>query len=274
MKYKVITDNAAKLLKHLTESKKQFFTFQDAEQFMQGASKPYIKEFLEDLVTRELVLRLKKGLYVVIPYDISAKDYFPNWCVVASHLAGEDANYYIAYYSALQLHSLTTQPNYTTQIVVNKRIYPAVQKIHDVEFQFIYRADKSFFGIKKMWPDSYNWVSCSDLEKTIIDCLYKPDYAMGITEVAKALYKAKDKLDYDKLLKYLNQFNKQVAVKRLGFLLELYEINTPIIEQLIKMKTQTYLYLDPSYPQEGKINKRWNIKINFDLETIKQAPFS
>lgn len=273
MKYKVITDNAAKLLKHLSESKKQFFLFQDVEQFMEKSSKAYVKEFLEDLVSRELVLRLKKGLYVVVPYDISAKDYFPDWRVVAAHLVG-DAQYYIAYYSALQLHSLTTQPNYTTQIVVNKRIYPAIQKIHNVDFQFIYHEDKSFFGIKKMWPDTYNWVNCSDLEKTIIDCLYKPDYAMGITEVAKALYKAKDKLNYDKLLKYLQQFNKQVAIKRLGFLLELYEINTPIIEQLIKIKTPTYLPLDPSYPSEGKTDARWNIKINFDLETIKQAPFS
>ena len=273
MKHKVITDNAAKLLTHLKESKKQFFRFQDAEQFMEDTSKAYVKEFLEDLIDRELILRLKKGLYVTVPYDVSAKDYFPDWRVVASHLAG-DAQYYIAYYSALQLHSLTTQPSYTTQIVVNKRINPAVQKIHNVNFQFIYHEDKSFFGFKKMWPDSYNWVNCSDLEKTIIDCLYKPDYAMGITEVAKAIYKAKDKLNYDKLLKYLKQFDKQVAIKRLGFLLELYEIKTTVIEQLQNLKTASYVLLDPSYPKEGKTDSRWSIQINFDLETLKHAPFS
>lgn len=96
MKYKVITDNASKLLRHLSESKKQFFTFSDVEQFMKDTSKAYVKEFLQDLVERELVMRLKKGLYVTIPYDIPAKDYFPDYRVVAAHLVG-DAEYFIGY---------------------------------------------------------------------------------------------------------------------------------------------------------------------------------
>ena len=273
MKYKVVTDNASKLLRHLSESKKQFFTFHDAEQFMRDASLPYVKKLLQNLVERELIMRLKKGLYVIIPYDIPAKEYFPDHRVVASHLAG-DAKQYIGYYSALQLHSLTTQPGYTTQIVIDTFIRPTVQEIHGVKFQFIHHDSESFFGIKKMWPDSYNWVYCSDLEKTIIDCLYKPDYAQGITEVAKALYKAKEKLKYDKLLEYIKQFDKQVVVKRLGFLLDLYKIENPITRELLKMKTASYAVLDPLHPRRGKTQGRWSVQINFDLETIKQAPFS
>ena len=45
-----------------------------------------------------------------------------------------------------------------------------------------------------MWIDGFNKVPCSDLEKTFIDCLYKPDYAGGITEIAKAFLNAKKKL--------------------------------------------------------------------------------
>ena len=273
MKYKVITDNAARLLHHLTEGKKQFFTFDDVMGFMTETSKPYAKKLLKDLVERELILRLRKGLYVTVPYEAAAKDYFPDLRIVAAHLAG-DAKYYISYYSALQLHSLTTQPSYVTQIVVNKRIFPTIQKIHDTEFQFIYQEEKFFFGMKKMWPDGYNWVNCSDLEKTIIDCLYKPDYAMGITEVAKALYQAKEKLNYEKLLNYLKQFKKQVAIKRLGFLLELLEIKTPIIDELLKLRTPFYVALDPSHPKTGKTANRWYVQENYDLETIKQAPHS
>ena len=46
----------------------------------------------------------------------------------------------------------------------------------------------------------------SDLEKTFVDCLYKPDYGGGITEITKALYKLKDKIDYEKLFRYCKQF--------------------------------------------------------------------
>lgn len=273
MKYKVITNNASKLLKHLSDSKKQFFTSQDVKEFMSKTSNAYVKEFLEDLVHRQLIMRLQRGLYTVVPYDVAATDYFPDWNVVASHLVG-DAEYYIGYYSAMQLHSLTTQPSYTVQVVVNKRMIPATKKIHNAKFQFIYHEAPSFFGIKKMWPDNFTWVYCSDLEKTMIDCLYKPQYAMGITEVAKALYKVKDKINFEKLLKYFKQYNKQVAVKRLGFLLDLYEIKAPIIPQLQEMITASYVSLDPSYPKEGKSNSRWHVLINFDIDTIKQAPFS
>ena len=238
-----------------------------------GLSKAYIKEFLNDLLERELIMRLKKGLYVTIPYEIAANDYFPDHYVVASNLVG-DADYYIAYFSALQLHSLTTQPNLKTQVAVKKRLIPSIQEIHDVQFQFIYQKEDSFFGTKKMWTDPHHKVLASDLEKTMIDCLYKPNYAQGITEVAKALYEAKGNLKWDKLLQYVKKFNKQVVIKRLGFLLELFEINAPILQELHKMRSPSYVVLDPSYRKSGKTQSRWRIQINFDLETIQQTPFT
>ena len=66
---------------------------------------------------------------------------------------------------------------------------------------------------------------CSDLEKTIIDCLFKPDYAGGIVEVAKAIYTSKDKIKYDILLEYAKKFDSQAVIKRLGFFLEMLNIN-------------------------------------------------
>ena len=125
-----------------------------------------------------------------------------------------------------------------------------------------------------MWPDPYHKVICSDLEKTLIDCLYKPDYAQGITEVSKALYKAKNNLDYDKLLRYVKQFGKQAVIKRLGFLLELFDIDAPILKELQEIRTASFIVLDPTYPKSGKRQNRWRIQMNFDIETIKQTPFS
>lgn len=101
-------------------------------------------------------------------------------------------HYYIGYYSALQLHQLITQPSLKEQVVVAKQL----------TFQFIYHNPTHFFGYKNMWVDNFNKVPCSDLEKTIIDCLFEPAYAGGIVEIAKALHKSKTELQYDKLLTY------------------------------------------------------------------------
>lgn len=128
---------------------------------------------------------------------------------------------------------------------------------------------KIIFLWKKIWIDSFNKVSCSDLEKTIIDCLFKPDYAGGIVEVARAIYSTKDKLDYEKLLEYTIKFDSQAVLKRLGYILELFEIETEIIQELQKIKTASYIVLDTELPKTGKRNSRWSIQQNLDTETIK-----
>ena len=276
MKHKVITNKAAQLLKYLTKEGKEFFTVKDVKEFLKDTSKSYTKKLLREMTEREVVMRLKSGLYVQVPYDTPANDFFPNWGLVGSKLVG-DANYYIGYFSALKMHGFTTQPSIQEQVVTDKRMKPAVQDIHGVQFQFIYHTEKHFIGNKKVWTEALNRsfpVLYSDLEKTIFDCLYKPDYAFGIVEVAKAIYLAKDKINPDKLINYIKQLDSQAVIKRLGFILELYEIDLPIIEELQQMKSASYAALDPIHPKRGKTTSRWRVFINVDINTIKQAPFS
>ena len=125
--------------------------------------------------------------------------------------------------------------------------------------------------MKKAWIDSFHKVPCSDLEKTFIDCLFKPEYAGGIVEVGKALYKAKTKIDYSRLLEYCRQFESQAVIKRLGFLMELLGIDNPVVEELQNLKTNSYVVLDTELPKEGKRTSRWNIQQNLDSETIQSA---
>jgi predicted transcriptional regulator of viral defense system len=243
---------------------------------MPNFGKAYIKEFLLDLLERQLTMRVKKGLYVMLPYDTMKEDFFPNRHLTASAIVSNKAHY-IGYYTALQEHDLTTQPSLVEQVVVDKQVKPSEQEIEDVRFQFIYHNEKHFFGTKKIWVEYMNQsysIRCSDLEKTIIDCLYRPDYAGGIVEIAKAIYTAQQKFNYTRMLKYLEKMQSQAVIKRLGFLLELYEIETPIIAEMLALKTNSYVVLDPIHPKKGKTQSRWSIQMNTDIETIKQAPFS
>jgi predicted transcriptional regulator of viral defense system len=125
-----------------------------------------------------------------------------------------------------------------------------------------------------MWIDSFNRVQCSDLEKTIIDCLFKPEYAGGITEIAKAIFKIKDKIDYSKILQYAKHFDSQAVIKRLGFLLELLEIENNTIDELQKLRTNSFVLLEPSSPKDGKTIYRWAIRQNTDTESILSPIFS
>jgi len=232
-----------------------------------------VRELLSDMTKRGLLMRLKEGVYCIIPYEQNAEAFMPDWHLIGEHLV-HDAKHYIGYYSALQIHNLITQPSLKEQIVVSKQIRPSEIKIKEVPFQFIYHNKKHFFGAKKIWIDSFNKVLCSDLEKTFIDCLFKPDYAGGIVEVAKAIYISKDKINYDTLLEYLKKFDSQAVIKRLGFLLEMLDINTKIIDDLQKLKTASYVLLDTELPKTGKRNSRWRIQQNLETETIKSAIYT
>lgn len=123
-------------------------------------------------------------------------------------------------------------------------------------------------GNKKTWIDSFNKIQCSDLEKTLVDCLFKPAYAGGVTEIVKAIHKSKDKIDYNKLYDYAVQFKSQAIIKRLGFLLELLKISHPTIEQLQQLRTNSFVLLEPSHPKKGKTVFRWAIQQNMDNDFI------
>lgn len=267
IKDKILSYSIAFLLDRLNRENQKCFTIDEAYSLLSDSSKDSVKRMLGNMVKRGLLMRVKDGLYYVIPFEQDSETFMPDWHLLSQYLVGV-AEYYIGYFSALQIHSLTTQPNLKEQIVVNKQIKPSTLLVKGVPFQFIYHNEAHFFGNKKTWIDSFNKVQCSDLEKTFIDCLFKPQYAGGITEIAKAIHKSKDKIDYPKLLDYAKRFNSQAVIKRLGFLLELLEIENPVIDKLQKLRTNSFVALEPSYPKEGKTIFRWAIQQNIDNNSI------
>ena len=273
IRHKTISTQSAEVIKYYNDLNQPCFTFSDVALKLHNSSTDAIKKLMRDMVKRGLLFRLKDGLYWIIPYEQDASNYFPNWHLAAKYLAG-DAGYYIGYYSAMDVQSLITQPALVEQIVVNKQIKPAILKIKGIKFQFIYHNSEHFFGAKSTWIDGFNKIITSDLEKTFVDCLYKPDYGGGITEITKALHKSKDKLDYEKLLSYCKKFKAQTVIKRLGFLLELLQIDNPVINRLQEFKTNSYTLLEPSYEKRGKLIARWSIQQNIDTADITSSIFT
>jgi predicted transcriptional regulator of viral defense system len=273
MKNKYISTQSNELLTYFNGLDRKCFDFNQAQKAMPDSKEGAIRELLSDMAKRGLLMRLKEGIYYIIPYETDSETFMPDWHLIAEYLVN-DAKHYIGYYSALQIHDLITQPSLKEQIVVSKQLRPSEISIRNVPFQFIYHNENHFFGVKKMWIDSFNKVICSDLEKTFIDCLFKPDYAGGIVEVAKAIFTSKERIKYGTLLDYTKRFNSQAVIQRLGFLLETLEIKDSIVEDLQKLKTSSYVVLDTELPKTGKRIKRWSIQQNLETETIKSAIYT
>jgi predicted transcriptional regulator of viral defense system len=123
----------------------------------------------------------------------------------------------------------------------------------------------------QVWTNSFDKVQCSDLEKTFVDCLFKPECGGGVVEIGKALYQARMTISFEKLFDYCKRFDSQVVVKRLGFLLELLKIGESIIEKLHYLKTDSYILLDTEMDKDGMNLSRWSIRQNIDSKTIENA---
>jgi len=52
------------------------------------------------------------------------------------------------------------------------------------------------------------------------------------------------------------------------------EIDNPIIDELHKMRTTSYVLLDTELSKTGKMTSRWSIQQNIESETIKSAIYT
>lgn len=273
---KVINKTAAILLQGLYREGLEFFDIKAAAHILDDRNETSVRRLLSDMVKHGLVMRLREGLYTIIPYNCEPESYFPNWHVVAHYLVG-DTPYYIGYYSALALHDLTVQPTFWEQIVVAKPVRPTTQIIQGFPFKFITHAGHHFFGLSKHWVEQGTFrIQCSDLEKTLIDCAFKPDYAGGVSELSRALYKSRSVLNSEKMLDYTHRFGSDAVIRRLGFLLEaldiLPELSRALKEQI--SKPASYVALDTALPKTGQMYSRWGIIQNLDLATIQSVNFN
>jgi predicted transcriptional regulator of viral defense system len=264
---KNISFRSSQLLEALINQKKDFFTLKDAMNILSGKEYSTVRKLLSDMAKRGLIMRIKDGLYHRIPYEQKPDQYFPNWHLTAEGMV-QPKEYYIGFYSALDIHGLITQPSMVEQVVTSEQVKPKTQQVKNIRFEFITFGKDRFFGFKKQWIDDFHKVNCSDLEKTFLDCLYKPDYAGGISEITRALVKTHDRLQPSKFEEYLDRYKLQAVYKRLGFIIEQLDL-FPGLQNYISGKISlSYTPLEPSLPKMGNYRSKWGIIDNIDFKTV------
>tara|TARA_R110001592_G_scaffold88299_8_gene260055 strand:+ start:1058 stop:1885 length:828 start_codon:yes stop_codon:yes gene_type:complete len=269
------------IIKRFSQNDSPCFSIEDVRLEFNDAHPKSLNRLLSSMVEKSMLVRLSRGLYYIVPLEQSGIKFIPNWHLVAKYLM-KNKNYYIGYYSALQIHSLITQPSLTEIIVTDVQIKPSNIEIQDVRFQFVYHNNQRFFGANNTWIDDFNKVKCSDLEKTLVDSFINPHYSGGMNEIAKAVYETKDKIHLNKLFDYFARAGSKVAARRYVFICDLLEISNSYHESLLQNheellkqnQTGSFLRLDTSAPDEGKINTRYGLKINRDVDTIKEAIYT
>ncbi|QSR84801.1 type IV toxin-antitoxin system AbiEi family antitoxin [Methylacidimicrobium sp. B4] len=264
---KTLGPQAAKLVTTLHEQSRSVFRLEDVRDIT-GLSETSARSFVRKLVDRGVAARLKPGLYVLVPFELGREcQYAGNPLVVAREIMhGEE--YYLSHSTAMEIHGMTTQPQLVVIVSTPEPRRPVTTL--GVEFRFVRCRRKHLFGLTEHWVTKQEKVCVSDLERTIIDGLKQPQHCGGLTEVAKGLWMRRQDVNADRLVEYAKRIGVGAVVRRLGFLLETYELAAPPdLDRLREGLTATYVRLDPVLPAEGKRLRRWRLQLNVEPEELR-----
>lgn len=266
-KLKTLGPRAAHLIAELHERQKTIFTNKDVEK-ISGLGPKSARGVARRLVERGVATRLKPGLFTLVPFELGhERDYMGDPYIVASKIA-EGSECFLSHASAMDIHQMVTQPQLIVYTTTTRTIRP--QFIRGTEFRFVHCRPENMFGMTDHWIAKTRTVRISNRERTVIDGLRQSEYCGGFSEVAKGFWMQREQIDIQKLMVYAYRLDIGAVSRRLGYLLELFDINAPEeIDSLRQKLTASYSLLDPMLPGEGKFTARWRLRLNVTPDEIQ-----
>lgn len=261
-----INETAAKLLAILSGHDKDIFTLEEARQSIRIHPR-YLENLLQDLVAKGWLKRVEQGMYMILPLKAGVEGHFSEHpFVLATYLARPAV---ISYWSALNYYGYTEQIPGTVFVSTTMKKRSLNLTILGIRFKFVLLSKEKLFGVRKAWVDSAS-IEITDPERTILDAFDHPEYCGGIVESCKATVHAWGNLDRQKLLEYLDKMRNSSVAKRLGFILEMFDIaEEPFIKSLAERVKKGYSRLDPTAPAQGRYVAKWNLQANADEDYLK-----
>ena len=263
-----LSDAEATFLTTLAASGKQIFVTKDGYDVL-GQGKA-TRDALARLVDKGWLERIEKGKYLIVPLEAGPdRTWTEDAHVIAGHLVSPSM---VSHWSALNYWNLTEQVPRVTYVQTTARKENRRPRVLGMQFRIVRVKPRKFFG-SHGYRAGESQVEVTDREKTIVDCLDRPDLSGGLGQVGKALLAGDGDFDWDRTTMYLHRFGSGAVVKRLGFLVETLELTHPpeprMLDEWLGLRTAGISKLDPSTPREPhRIATRWRVEVNLPEEGL------
>ncbi|MCK4703178.1 type IV toxin-antitoxin system AbiEi family antitoxin domain-containing protein [Candidatus Bathyarchaeota archaeon] len=240
------------------------FTVDDARDLLK-ASDETLWRVLHKLTRKGRIQRIKRGYYVLVP---ARAGYQPRWREQAYTFLEEMLEeYYVGYWTAMSHWNMTEQTPRTVFVATTNRkrgfVYDDAVPIH-----FVTLNPRKLYGWVYAAAGGHRF-RVSDPEKTVVDSMDLPQHSGGIPEAAKSLH---FNLDWDKVIEYTDRLGNRTVHKRLGYLIQLLDIDAPshILRHLKAGISSGYGWLDPTAPkEEHERDATWKMKINVPKKALR-----
>ena len=202
-----------------------------------------------------LVVKLERGKYLLL--GLSPERTLSNPLFIGSQVLSPA---YISFWSALHFYGFTEQVPQTVFVATTRR--KSNLAFQGVNLFFVTIPSYQMFGYQREMHGDLPIV-IADKAKAILDSLQRPQYAGGLSEVAKSLSNALADLDLLTLITYANQMRNLSLGSRLGYLLGVLGVTVEGLEV-----SRGPVNLDPEKPRHGVFDSRWRVYANLPLQSL------
>jgi predicted transcriptional regulator of viral defense system len=176
------------------------------------------RKVIRNLVRKGWLTRLGGGRYMLLPPERGVESIGENNPLAVAAAAVKES--YVGWWSAAAFHGFTTQQPAIVFVAARRQARP--RTLEDAEIRFVTLPARKFFGFKSY--SVYGRSTCiSEPEKTLIDCVDRPDLAGGPAEVTRIVHTGMAEVDQRKLVDAAMQMKSTSLLQRLGFLTDLVE---------------------------------------------------
>lgn len=168
---------------------------------------------------------------------------------------------------------LDTYPSGTSSedwVGINRVTGRKTPRILNQPVQWITVTLEHYFGIQEYQPFGYG-VRATNPERTLIDGLQKPDLSGGIDNVLKAWSNARDTVDADAVVQYVDRLQVNVLRQRVGFVLDALEVWHPALDQWSNQAHRGgSSKLVAAAPYSETYNERWSLSLNAQVAALSE----
>ena len=229
------------------------FTYKDVKERYPNPNGFY--SFLKRSMKNGSIKQVKKGLYALV--DPSTGRVYANKFQIASRLFDDS---YFSYHDALEYYGLATQS------FVSQFTYLTHVRVNPMEFDGVVyhsKVGKCDLEIRDLLKES--GVRVVSLERAIVDCIDHYHLGGGLEEVELAL-EACGRLDFDRVIRLLEFYDKSFLYQKVGYLFEKHpNLDAPsaFFELCLSKIGTKKAYLDCA-PGKTKLIPKWNLLISDD----------
>ncbi|MCI4363795.1 MAG: hypothetical protein L3K13_05770 [Thermoplasmata archaeon] len=229
----------------------------------------FARKIAHDLVRKAWLQRVGRGRYLLNPGrhgPDAIADTDP--LRLGSHLASP---YYFGFATAAELLGLLPQASRTYYLVTTGR--GGSLQTRTARFRRVHVAERRFFGLKSM-DRRRTRIVVSDPERTVLDCLDRPEFCGGVGGVVRVLESALPRLDWPRTVRYLGRLRNRSLALRLGYLAEFVPGAPPLPARLLPRwlarPDEPYVLLGRAreFGVRGPHDRRWHVIRNIPDSTL------